>query len=180
LLATHLHSLAVAAYIILIVIYGVYFALVVAKIPHKIFIQIEKYMPFSSVDILILKDQKIILTKRAISPYRGYWHLPGSVILKNERMADTVTRSSREELGIEVGNPIFIGNYETFTKYRHYITHLFIAKYYSGKIKLDFQSSAVITVHPSNIPNHTIPIQKLMIKDTLKADALPPKFGNVS
>jgi len=55
----------------------------VVKIPNEIFKQIEKYMPFPSVDIVILKDQKIILTKRTIPPYRGYWNLPGSVILKN-------------------------------------------------------------------------------------------------
>ena len=138
------------------------------KIPNEIFKQIEKYMPFPSVDIVILKDQKIILTKRTIPPYRGYWNLPGSVILKNEKMVDTVKRSSKEELGIEVVKPTFIGNYETFTKFRHYITHLFAAKHKSGKIKLDFQSSRVILVDPNRIPNHTVPIQKLMIKDALK------------
>jgi ADP-ribose pyrophosphatase YjhB (NUDIX family) len=140
----------------------------VVKIPNEIFKQIEKYMPFPSVDIVILKDQKIILTKRTIPPYRGYWNLPGSVILKNEKMVDTVKRSSKEELGIEVVKPTFIGNYETFTKFRHYITHLFATKHKSGKIKLDFQSSRVILVDPNRIPNHTVPIQKLMIKDAMK------------
>ena len=83
-------------------------------------------------------------------------------------MVDAVKRSSKEELGIEVVNPTFIGNYETFAKYRHYITHLFATKYKSGKIKLDFQSSSIILVDPNHIPNHTVPIQKLMIKDALK------------
>ena len=76
----------------------------VKKIPAKIFNEIQKWIPFSSVDIIIFKDHKIILTRRDIPPYRGYWHLPGSVILKNEKMADTVKRNSREELGIEVVN----------------------------------------------------------------------------
>jgi ADP-ribose pyrophosphatase YjhB (NUDIX family) len=125
-------------------------------------------MPFSSVDIVILKDQNIILTKRTIPPYRGYWNLPGSVILKNERMIDAVKRSCREELGIEVINPTFIGNYETFTKYRHYITHLFATKYKSGRIKLDFQSSHIALVDPNHIPDHTVPIQKSMVEDTFK------------
>jgi ADP-ribose pyrophosphatase YjhB (NUDIX family) len=140
----------------------------VVKIPYDIFKQIEKYMPFPSVDIIILKDQKIILTKRTIPPYCDYWNLPGSIILKNEKMVDTVKRSSKEELGIEVLNPTFIGKYETFTKFRHYITHLFTTKYKSGKIKLDFQSSRFILVDPRCIPNHTVPIQKLMIKDVLE------------
>src|SRR6266568_3106884 len=125
-------------------------------------------MPFPSVDIVILKDHKIILTKLTISPYCHYWNLPGSVILKNEKMVDTVKRSSKEELGIEVLNPTFIGNYETFTKFRHYITHLFATKYKSGKIKLDFQSSRFVLADPRRIPNHTVPIQKLMIKDVLE------------
>lgn len=132
-------------------------------------------MPFSSVDIVIFKDQKIILTKRTIPPYCGYWNLPGSVILKNEKMVDTVKRSSKEELGINVVEPTFIGNYETFTKFRHYITHLFVTKLKSGKIKLDFQSSSVILVDPTHIPNHTVPIQKLMIKDVLKNRKRKPR-----
>lgn len=142
------------------------------KIPKAIFNQIEKYLPFPSVDIVILKDQKIILTKRTIPPYRGYWNLRGSVILKNERMVDEMKRSSREELGIEVVNPTFIGNYETFTKFHHNITHLFVTKYKSGEIKLDFQSTRVALFDPDCIPHHTVPIQKLMIKDTLKKNKL--------
>jgi ADP-ribose pyrophosphatase YjhB (NUDIX family) len=142
--------------------------LCVVKIPNDIFKQIEMYMPFSSVDIIILKDQKIILTKRNVPPYRGYWNLPGSVVLKNEKMVDTVKRSSKEELGIEVEKPTFMGNYETFMKFRHYITHLFATKHKSGKIELDFQSSRVILVDPNRIPSHTVSIQKLMIKDALK------------
>jgi ADP-ribose pyrophosphatase YjhB (NUDIX family) len=142
----------------------------VVKIPNNIFKQIEKYVPFSSVDIVVLKDQKIILTKRTIPPYCGYWNLPGSVILKNEKMVAAVRRSSKEELGIGIVNPTFIGTYETFTKIRHYITHLFATRHKSGKIKLDFQSSRVIMVDPNRIPNHTVPIQKLMIKDALKSN----------
>jgi 8-oxo-dGTP diphosphatase len=142
--------------------------LTVVRIPNSIFKQIEKYMPFPSVDIVILKDQKIILTKRRIPPYRGYWNLPGSVILKNESMVDAVKRSSREELGIKVINPTFIGNYETFTKFRHYITHLFATKHKAGKIRLDFQSSRIALIDPNHVPDHTVPIQKLMVKDTFK------------
>src|SRR3989442_13473192 len=98
-------------------------------------------MPFPSVDIVILMDQKIILTKRTIPPYRGYWNLPGSVILKNEKMVDTVKRSSKEELGIEVVKPTFIGNYERISKFRHYIPHIFAIILKSVTIKLDFHSS---------------------------------------
>lgn len=145
----------------------------VNKIPKEIFDYIENYIPFSSVDILInYKGEGIILTKRTIHPYRGWWHLPGSVILKNEKIVDTVKRSAREELGIQLAKIQFLGNYELFTKHRHYITHTFIAEYKSGKIKLDEQSSAISVVNPRQIPKNTIPIQKLMIQDALNAKIL--------
>ncbi len=56
--------------------------MVIPKIPAKVFKQIEKFIPFPSVDVFILKDDKVILTKRSIPPYRGYWHLPGRIIKK--------------------------------------------------------------------------------------------------
>lgn len=131
-------------------------------------------MPFSSVDIIIkYKNEGIILTKRAIRPYCGWWHLPGSVILKNEKMVDTVKRSAFEELGIQLTQIEFLGNYELFTKHRHYITHTFVARYKSGKIKLDEQSSAISVVSPRQIPRNTIPLQKLMVQDALNAKILP-------
>jgi 8-oxo-dGTP pyrophosphatase MutT (NUDIX family) len=125
--------------------------LCVVKIPNDIFKQIEKYMPFSSVDIIILKDQKIILTKRSIPPYRGYWNLPGSVILKNEKMVATVKRSSKEELGIEVVNPTFIGNYETFTKFPLYYTSV-CNKVQIWKNKIGFPK---LSRHPSGPESYT-------------------------
>jgi ADP-ribose pyrophosphatase YjhB (NUDIX family) len=140
----------------------------VKKIPKEIFDYIENYIPFSSVDIIIYyKDEGIILTKRAIRPYRGWWHLPGSVILKNEKIIDAVRRSAREELGVRLTEIQFLGNYELFTKQRHYITHTFVAQYESGKIKPDEQSSDISIVLPRKMPKNTIPVQRLMVQDAL-------------
>jgi ADP-ribose pyrophosphatase YjhB (NUDIX family) len=144
----------------------------IAKIPPKIFETIEQYAPFSSVDIIIEINQKIILTKRAISPYRGYWHLPGSIILKNEPILNAVERSVREELGINIIAPQFLGIYELFTRKRHYITHTFVARYRSGDIRNDWQSTKTELFLPRKIPVHTIPIQKRMILDALRGKLL--------
>jgi len=84
----------------------------IAKIPPRMFMTVERYTPLSSVDIIVEKDHKLLLTKRAIAPYRGYWHLPGSIILKNEPVLHALRRSVREELGISVSTPVFLGIYE--------------------------------------------------------------------
>lgn len=141
----------------------------VKRIPYDIFVQIEKYMPFSSVDIIVLfENNKILLTKRSIRPYKGYWHLPGSIILKRETMIEAAKRSAREELGIKLDNIEFVGNYELFTKTRHYITHAYSARYQSGKIELDSSSSEYVIAEIDNLPKPIIPIQKQMIRDFIK------------
>ena len=123
-------------------------------------------MPFSSVDTIIyFNDNKILLTKRTIQPYSGYWHLPGSIILKKEKMVDVVKRSAREELGIQLSNIEFLGNYELFTKVRHYITHAYCAKYRMGTIKLDSHSNKFVIADIYALPKPIIPIQKRIIKD---------------
>jgi len=146
----------------------------VKKIPKRVFDYIEKFIPFSSVDIIInYKNQGIILTKRAIRPYNGWWHLPGSVVLKNEKMENTVKRSALEELGLEIAaKPEFIQNYELFTPRRHYITHLYLAKSNGGKINLDRQSSSFVIINPRDLPDRVIPIQRIMINDVIKRGLL--------
>ncbi len=138
------------------------------KIPSELFKRIEKLIPLSSVDVMVVIEGKIILTKRRIPPYRGHWHLPGSIILKGEGVIDAVHRSVREELGIEVRDVRFVNYYELFSRMRHYIAHLFVAKYESGNFKLDFQSSGIRLVRPDRIPSLTIPAHKLEIKDAMK------------
>ena len=41
----------------------------------------RKFFTFSCVDLLIFgDDNRILLTKRSINPFKGYWHLPGTII----------------------------------------------------------------------------------------------------
>ena len=129
---------------------------------------IERFLPFSSVDIIIeYGEEGIIITKRAIRPYCGWWHLPGSVILKNERVRDTVLRSAAEELKIEIFAPRFIGIYELFTPRRHYITHLYLTRWKAGEIILDRQSNSFEVVPATKLPQKFIPIQRKMVEDAI-------------
>lgn len=80
-------------------------------------------------------------------------------------MVDVVKRSAREELGIQLSNIEFLGNYELFTKVRHYITHAYCAKYRMGTIKLDSHSNKFVIADIYALPKPIIPIQKRIIKD---------------
>ncbi len=56
-------------------------------------------------------------------------------------MEDTVTRSAKEELNLNVKIQKYLGVYQNLDKYRNDISHGFIVRIMAGKLKTDFQSS---------------------------------------
>ena len=62
----------------------------------------RKQFVFSCVDILLIKDGLVLLTKRTMNPHKGSWHLPGNIIRKNETMKQAVMRAAKKELNINV------------------------------------------------------------------------------
>ena len=122
-----------------------------------------KVFPFSCVDVLLFKNDAILLTKRTRNPYKNYWHLPGHMIKKNESMRQAVKRAGKNELSLDVTIKKYVGVYESLNSFRHDISHGFIVKIKSGDIKTDFQSKEMKFF--KRIPRDTIPHQKKMIKD---------------
>lgn len=53
---------------------------------------------------LILKDNKILLIKKANGPYKDKLDLPGGTIEFSERPNETLIRELKEEVGIDVTN----------------------------------------------------------------------------
>lgn len=61
-------------------------------IPKHLYVNCDKYFPYSTVDVIIRNNGKFILTKRAISPYKGKWYLPGGIIQRGHTMRETSMR----------------------------------------------------------------------------------------
>lgn len=73
------------------------------RLSEKEFLKTFKMVPRVSVNLLYIdRDQRILLTKRNIPPFKGFWHFPGSFILKNESIADCQKRLAKAELGLEL------------------------------------------------------------------------------
>jgi len=134
--------------------------------PKKDYDDFRKYFAFSCVDLVIFNGKSVLLTKRTRNPYKGYWHLPGSIIHKNETMIDTVIRSAKEELGLEVHVTKFLGFYESLDPYRHDISHGFVVSVLGGEMKIDYQSSDLRFFE--HLPRHLIPHHRKMITDALE------------
>tara|TARA_B100000029_G_scaffold191164_1_gene189017 strand:+ start:193 stop:624 length:432 start_codon:yes stop_codon:yes gene_type:complete len=126
-----------------------------------------KIFPFSCVDVLLFKDNAILLTKRTRNPYKNYWHLPGHMIRKNESMIQAVKRAAKNELNLNVTIKKYVGVFESLNSFRHDISHGFVVKMKSGNIKTDFQSKEMKFF--KRIPRNTIPHQKKMIKEAKRS-----------
>jgi len=75
----------------------------VRKLPYKIFVESFKYVPRVAVNLLLkTKGGEVLLTKRAIPPEKGSWHLPGSFLFKGEKILDCARRVGNKELGIRI------------------------------------------------------------------------------
>ena len=81
----------------------------------QIFKTVVDSAPLISIDILIKKDNKILLGKRINKPAQGYFFSIGGRINKNEAIDNAMGRIARNELNIELKTiPKFIGVFEHF------------------------------------------------------------------
>jgi colanic acid biosynthesis protein WcaH len=71
--------------------------------------------PLVSVDILLKKDNKVLLGRRVNKPAQGYFFSTGGRINKNESIDNAMARIALNELNIELKFvPKFIGVFEHF------------------------------------------------------------------
>jgi ADP-ribose pyrophosphatase YjhB (NUDIX family) len=65
----------------------------------------------TTIDAIIVKDSKILLIKRGVEPYKGYWGLCGGYVEWDETVEGAVRREVEEELHLHVESLDFIGFY---------------------------------------------------------------------
>ena len=82
---------------------------------NKTFKTVVNSTPLISIDLLVKKDNKILLGKRINKPAQGYLFSIGGRVYKNESIQQATARIAKTELNIELKlTPKFIGVYEHF------------------------------------------------------------------
>lgn len=84
----------------------------VKRLNREEWLQAFGLVPRVAVDVLIRQKGRVLLTKRGREPFVGWWHLPGSFLLKGETLAACVDRVAKDELGVQVKVFEIVGTFE--------------------------------------------------------------------
>ena len=97
--------------------------------------------PIVGIGAVIVKDNKVLLIKRAGDPGRGLWSIPGGLVELGEKIKDAVCREVKEETGLDVRvgeiadvTEIITRDEEGKVKY-HFVIVDFFAEVLRGELK---------------------------------------------
>jgi 8-oxo-dGTP diphosphatase len=62
----------------------------------------KEHIVTSVVAVIIDEDERVLLTRRSIAPFKGMWVMPGGKIDLGEPILKALHREVREEVGLEV------------------------------------------------------------------------------
>ncbi|ELZ39397.1 GDP-mannose mannosyl hydrolase [Halorubrum tebenquichense] len=119
-------------------------------------------VPIVSVDLVIRRDDGVLLGKRTNEPAKGYWFVPGGRVLKDETRREAVHRVAETELGIEVEIVESLGAFEHVydtsdvdgVDTKHYLANGYVVDMIDGDVEPDAQHSAFETFRSAPEPCH--------------------------
>ena len=127
------------------------------------YLDIIEKTTLTSIDLLFIYNNKLLLGLRNNEPAKNFWFTIGSRTYKNEKLKEGIKRIVKNECGIEdIKNPIFLGvyshiytnNFSNNNFGTHYVNSAYIIKLDKlPKIKLDDQHTKYKWVELENIEN---------------------------
>jgi|Deesub1362A_J573_1020465.scaffolds.fasta_scaffold00350_11 8-oxo-dGTP diphosphatase len=86
--------------------------------------------PALTVDIIIERDDKVLLIKRKNSPFKGQWAIPGGFVECGETTEEAAIREAKEETGLDVKVESLLGVYSDPSRdpRGHVVSICYIAK----------------------------------------------------
>lgn len=142
------------------------------------FTAIYTKVPRLTVEIIVKSDRGVLLTKRAIYPAEGYWHIPGGTVRYNESIRDAVTRVAKDEVGLAINKYEIIGmiEYPSLDKINYGDPRglAILVTDFSGEVAIDEEASEYgwFTTVPEKILQHQddFLIEKGILQKITKTD----------
>ena len=127
--------------------------------------------PILTTDAIILNSKgEILLTKRNIPPYKGYWVLPGGHVDYGELVEEAAIREVKEETGLNVKIKKLCGVYSDPKRDPRYHTVgvIFLVKVVSGKLKINNEVKEINFFPLNKLPKKIGADHRQIIKDFIK------------
>lgn len=137
----------------------------------------KKIIPVPAVNAAIMKDGKVLLTRRSQQIREpGKWCLPGGHLEKGETWATAIEREILEEVGIQITRYQLMGIYSdpavTVTPnpvangyHVQFLVALFRVTEFKGEIAPNFEVDAWEWVTPDKIPQPILQSHPIRVKD---------------
>jgi 8-oxo-dGTP diphosphatase len=100
--------------------------------------------------VIVEKDDKFVLLKRAMRPERGKWVMPGGYVDRGERVEEAAVRETLEECEIEIDLKKLFGVY-SYDGYLEVVI-VFIGEYKSGKLAAGDETTDIKLIGTDEIP----------------------------
>lgn len=104
---------------------------------------------------LVVRDGKVLLIKRAIQPFQGYWDIPGGFLEVDEHPEDGVIREVAEETGLTIQPLELFGFY--VDRYgdngAHCLNIYFTARVIGGEEQADSEVAQIDWFGPHELPD---------------------------
>ena len=137
------------------------------------FEEIRKKVPMVTVDGIIIEEGKILLIKRAGSPYKDHWALPGGFVELGETLEEAVAREVKEETGLETKPVKLTGAYSDPKRdpRGHTISIAYLLKIIKGNLKITPEAKEVRFFALNNLPEDmAFDHEKIVCDAKIKAD----------
>ena len=120
----------------------------------------------AAVAAILQYDKKIVLIERAKDPGKGKLDLPGGFVDPKESAEEAVKREIKEELGIDLREPGYLGSYPNIYKYEGVIYHTCDLFFYCkiDALPTDFDKTEIeelILINPFEIPDDKIAFESV-------------------
>lgn len=101
---------------------------------------------------LIVRNGKVLLVRRAVEPFRGYWDIPGGFCEADEHPADAAIREVREETGLEIELTGLLGIWIDGYEERTTVNIHYLARPLSRRIVLGSDVDGAAWFAPNALP----------------------------
>jgi ADP-ribose pyrophosphatase YjhB (NUDIX family) len=101
---------------------------------------------------LVLRHGKVLLVRRTIEPFLGYWDVPGGFCEANEHPADAARREVREETGLEIELTGLLGLWMDIYEARTTLNVYYLARPLTRRLRLGNDVDAAAWFAPKALP----------------------------